>query len=201
MALPNITDCWRVGITQTSEGFWTATNIFNVETSDTDSELIANGVGGAFYEDASFAELQTQGMQLQEISVQKYDGSSGADVFSAGDLGIADPAGRVTGDPVSPQVAGVVTWRTGVATRSGRGRSYIAGIAQTRVAEREGKIEASFTGAWAIAAQTFRDEIVANLTSGVLVVISMKEEVARTVTSHISRTALRSQRRRATRVV
>lgn len=98
-------------------------------------------------------------------------------------------AGTVAGDPMPPQVTGLISWRSGIASRSGRGRTYMPALTEGEVAS--GYISAGLQtryGNFATAAQSFL--------YGSLVIYHRDSNTYIPVVSNIIRTTTFTQRRR-----
>lgn len=207
MPLPVISQIWQVAIRYANASYY-AVNVFNVHTTETSDSLIAFGVGEAFYAPNSLAQLQSSTMVCQDITVTKYDGASGGVIFPASTLALSNDAGYEGTPSTVPNVAGVITWRTGLAGRSFRGRSYIAGLAEGTVDDGDGVIEPSDQATWLAAPGEFMDQLDANLPAANLVIVSTISDgeprdpaLATSVTAAQARIPLRTQRRRVSRIV
>jgi len=205
MPLPVIPNMVQVAITY-GPAAWFCTNVLNCDTAEDDLQVIAAAVADGWYLENSIATLQSNDVDLIQVAVTPFDGASGATVFSPAEIGNEGSTGVVASAPVSPQVAGVITWRTGLGGRSFRGRSYVGGFGQLAVDEVTGTVATGSQDEWSAAPGVFMGAI--GTFAGIeLVVLSLIEDgverespLANVVTSYVSRNAMRTQRRRASRV-
>jgi len=212
MPLPVIDDTFQCAMRYGTD-FWYAVNVFNLQSSETNLELIAFNLGEEFWKATSIADMLSATVALSEIAVTPYDNASGATVFAAGALGLSNEAGLASGEVESPQVSGVITWRTPLGGRSFRGRSYIAGFSTAMVDSVDGTLSSLGDSTWQPAVDTFIDGMNTNLAGFELQVVSLYSgvdedgkpipreiPVTTGVTSWVARSALRTQRNRASRV-
>jgi hypothetical protein len=92
---------------------------------NSDPEEVATDVGHAYTDDTSFPAFQVDALSYDQVTVTPLDGSSAGIVFGDDVFDVA--TGSRNADMVAPQVAAVVTKRTGVGGPKGRGRMYIPG--------------------------------------------------------------------------
>lgn len=89
---------------------------------------------------------QNVGFQYQNIQVQKWSGTPDVPYL----LDITGNTGALAGPGYHPSIAVIFTFRTGIATRKGRGRIYNGGVhGETPL---NGVLHPSALGAWSIVA-------------------------------------------------
>ena len=147
-----------------------------------------------------WAAITSSWNNLHSVSVGALDVTCKDVSFAGGAIGvyyIPQPhPGAYTGTAAPANAAGVISWRTGVASRSGRGRTYICGVSQTAVT---GSI---FTSTWLNVAAVFATVVAAFTNSGGFLtpirlhVASFTHEYSNAVTSFIVDNYVDSQRRR-----
>jgi hypothetical protein len=199
MALPNIADTWRVTL-QHHTTAWFGVVCINVKAPTGDAEDIAGELAQAWWADGSMCEALSGEVTGGDVTAQPYDGSSGAEVFALGSLGTDQTVGQNSGHPEAPQVCGLLTWRTQVATRSGRGRTYVPGISEAIVDSEKGKIDVGQQSNWQGWATAFWGNATGGTHIADIVVVSMKHENSLVVSGVVARPYLGSQRRRAARL-
>ena len=147
-----------------------------------------------------WAAIQSSWNGLHSTTVNAYDVTCKDISFAGGAIGIyyipQPHPGAYTGTAAPANVAGVISWRTGVASRSGRGRTYICGVSQTAVT---GSL---FVSTWLTAAAVFATVVAAFTNSGGSLtplrfhIVSFTHEFSNPVSSFIVDNFVDSQRRR-----
>ncbi|MBA0084876.1 MAG: hypothetical protein HRJ53_07765, partial [Acidobacteria bacterium Pan2503] len=120
-----VTDCWKVVFKASMSGVNFAT-VVHVKAPWTSTPLaVATDAAHAWVTGPGFTQIQTPSITFGNIEVRKVDGST-----ISSDLTVSPYSGShgaATNGPEAIQVAPIVTWRTGLAGRAYRGRSYIPG--------------------------------------------------------------------------
>jgi hypothetical protein len=190
-----VSDCWKVVL-----NFHVSTakmaSILHVQGAWTNSEHdIGNDVATAWMNTTSITKLQTPQCTGDLVEVKKIDGvSSGVElslpVFTNG-------VGAATNQPEAIQVAGLTTWRTGLAGRQHRGRTYIPGIEQGHINTLGTQWNSSFVTTGQACVTAFLSLIQASAHVNQLVVYSRWHNSMSPVTSAVFRNYFGTQRRRA----
>lgn len=160
----------------------------------------------AWWGTGSLAEMQSGTIRLLDVTVTMYDGMSGGQVFDADSLPLTNQVGLSGGETGAPNAAAVITWRTERAGRSYRGRTYVAGVSTSLVDESFGALNSSGTSKFATGAEVFMNALGSGNGLEPCVVSRFSEGEERpipevtTIISWATRRAMRTQRRRQSRV-
>lgn len=195
MAVPTLANTWKV-IVHYHCGPTQFENVFHTTAPDASSEQdVADDFGAAWMDSSSLSNIQASLVEGANITVQHYDGSSApVDCTVTGFTGNAMGAGA---QPVPASVCGLITWKSGLAGRSNRGRTYLGGIDENFV-ETDGARWAS--GAFPtvqIAATQFATLLVGGTTVTGLDIYSQLHNTKAPVIEGVFRQYMGTQRRRA----
>ncbi len=195
MSVPTLANTFKVVVAYKS-GLTHFENVFHTTAPTATAEAdVAGDFANAWFSSNSLSDLQAPIVTGEEITVQRYDGSSAPLPVSVS--GFTGQAMTGTGSPVPAAVAMLSTWRTGLAGRSNRGRTYLGGLSD---------VFTDSTGAqWASGAfptvQICVDSFLAALVTGAVVtgldVYSPLHNTKAPVINGLVRRYMGTQRRRA----
>lgn len=195
MPVPTLADTWKV-IVHYHVGATQCENVFHTTADDASVEQdIADDFGAAWMDSTSLSSIQHSATVGGDIIVQHYDGTSApVDCVVSGFTGVSMGD---SGAPVPAAVSGLITWKTGLAGRSFRGRTYLAGVSNNYVQADGSQWQPSFVPTLQAAAQAFNDLLVGATTVTGLDVYSEKNNTKAPVTAVLFRPYFGTQRRRA----
>jgi hypothetical protein len=123
MALPIISDVFRCAVRATL-GDQEVVNVYHLLNGVTAvPQDIADDLGHAIA--TSIAGYQTQFLHYVDIAVTPLDGATATSIVVPADFPID---GTLSEACLGAQCAAIITWSTGIAGRSYRGRTYVGGI-------------------------------------------------------------------------
>jgi len=195
MAIPVLPGCYKVTL-RGHNGIIPADASIHVLASPTANQIdIADEVAQAWRQLTSITALQSSLFIGDDVSVQHYDGvSSPTDVSTAS---WHNQTGGATNTPEPPNVCALITWRTGLAGRAHRGRTYVAFPESGHLNATATQWNATFISKIQTAGDAFIANIASSTTVDALVVYSHKLNTATPVTSCLGRPYFGSQRRRS----
>jgi len=183
-----------------SQGGQVAQNIYHVHTSNTWTEETLQDLAQLFYNwwDDHIQPICSTAVSLESIVVRDLSEEFGTEVTDTGSY----PLPGLLDSPVLPfNSTPVISWRTGLAGRSTRGRTYHVGLSEAQASG--GLLETAAQTALLAAYDALRTDIIADSEPWTLRVLSrvqggttLPEAIGYEILSTIVDEALDSQRRR-----
>lgn len=194
--VPTVTNTWRV-VLHSHMSTLLFENVIHVGAPIASSHQdVADDVGAAWVAASSWVHVEAIDLVHDTIEVQPYDGVSAPTEHDVD--GFTGVAGGTSGEAVPPQVACVVTLRTGLAGRSHRGRLYVVGVNRVYLNATDTRWDLAFGDTTLQeAADTFRQELASSGTVTGWSLYSPTLDSADDITECVARAYLGTQRRRA----
>src|SRR6266566_3805034 len=195
MAVPTLANTWRVTV-KYHAGLTHFENVMHVTADDGSTEQdVADDFGAAWMDSTSLADVMSNLVVGDHMSVQHYDGvSAPVDVVVGGFTGVAMGG---SSSPVPAAVAGCITLNSGMAGRSNRGRIYLGGLSDVYVDSTGAQWASGAFPTLELAATSFKDLLVGGGVTSGLDVYSALHNTKAPVINVIFRRYMGTQRRRA----
>lgn len=187
---------WQVAIKMAVAGSGTYVNVFRVlAPHPADAEVVAADCANAYADDDAFADVQSDQLTYESVTVQSLDGSSAGVVF--GPSAFPNDNGSVTAPIISPQTAGLVTKRSLVGGPRGRGRLFIPGLTTLSLSTTKTTLDDTTLAQFQASASKFLELLEGgDLTTG-MALPNLDASDPITVSELVARRYLGTQRRRA----
>ncbi len=195
MSVPTLANTWKVVVSYKA-GLTTFENVFHTTAPDASAEAdVANDFANAWFSPSSIADLQAPLVTGGDITVQHYDGSSAPLPVSVS--GFTGQAMTGSGSPAPAAVALITTWRSGLAGRSNRGRTYLGGLSDVFIDSTGAQWASGAFPTLQIGMDAFLSALVGSTTVTGLDVYSPLHNTKAPVINGLVRRYMGTQRRRA----